>query len=443
MPYTPHTKEDISSMLSVVGLKDESELFDTIPKELRAKSFDLPEGMSEFEAYDKLKEIAKKNKNDRVLFMGGGYYDHIIPSVVDALSMRSEFYTAYTPYQAEASQGTLQALYEYQSLICRLFEMDVTNASMYDGGTALAEAALMSIRVRRRDKVLLDYRVNPIYKDIVKTYLKTRGFEVVEVGGEGVEFDKENVLKYIDESIASYIFQNPNFFGSIEEYDDIVSALHDKKALAIGLFYPVSLGILKTPGEMDVDIACADGQSLGNYLGFGGPSFGIMTTKKEFMRQIPGRIVGKTVDRDGKTAYVLTLQAREQHIRREKATSNICSNQNLMALRATIFLSSVGKEGLKDMAEQNLQKANYLKDKLLEIEGVQILNNTYTFNEFVVKLPKSSGKILNGFRKRGIYAGVDLTKVYKEFENSLLVAVTEKRTKEQLDEYVSVLKDLL
>ena len=443
MPYTPHTKEDISSMLETIGLKDESELFDTIPKELRAKSFDLPEGMSEFEAYDKLKEIANKNKNDKVLFMGGGYYEHIIPSVVDALSQRSEFYTAYTPYQAEASQGTLQALYEYQSLICRLFEMDVTNASMYDGGTALAEAALMSIRVRRRDKVLLDSRVNPIYKDIVKTYLKTRGFEVIEVGGEGVELDKEDILEHIDESVASYIFQNPNFFGSIEEYDDIISTLHEKKALAIGLFYPISLGILKTPGEMGVDIACADGQSLGNYLGFGGPSFGIMATKKDFLRQIPGRIVGKTVDRNGKTAYVLTLQAREQHIRREKATSNICSNQNLMALRATIFLSSIGKEGFKDMAEQNLQNANYLKEKLSAINGVQVLNNAYTFNEFVIKLPKSSSEVLNGFRQRGIYAGIDLSKLYKGFENSLLVAVTEKRTKEQLDEYVSILKDLL
>ncbi len=443
MPYTPHTKEDISSMLDTIALKDESELFDTIPKELRAKSFDLPDGMSEFEAYDKLKKIAEKNQNDKVLFMGGGYYDHIIPSIVDALSMRSEFYTAYTPYQAEASQGTLQALYEYQSLICRLFEMDVTNASMYDGGTALAEAALMSIRVRRREKVLLDYRVNPIYKDIVKTYLKTRGFEVVEVGGEGVEFDKDEIISQIDENVASYIFQNPNFFGSIEEYDEIISALHDKKALAIGLFYPISLGILKTPGEMGIDIACADGQSLGNYLGFGGPSFGIMATKREFMRQIPGRVVGKTVDRNGKTAYVLTLQAREQHIRREKATSNICSNQNLMALRATIFLSSIGKEGFKDMAEQNLQNANYLKEKVSQIEGINVLNRAFIFNEFVIKLPKSSSEVLNSFRKRGIYGGIDLSKLYKNFENSLLVAVTEKRTKEQLDEYVKVLKDLL
>ena len=443
MPYTPHTKEDISSMLDTIALKDESELFDTIPKELRAKSFDLPEGMSEFEAYDKLKKIAEKNKNDKVLFMGGGYYEHIIPSVVDSLSQRSEFYTAYTPYQAEASQGTLQALYEYQSLICRLFEMDVTNASMYDGGTALAEAALMSIRVRRREKVLLDYRVNPIYKDIVKTYLQTRGFEVVEVGGEGVEFDKDEIISQIGENVASYIFQNPNFFGSIEEYDEIISALHEKKALAIGLFYPISLGILKTPGEIGVDIACADGQSLGNYLGFGGPSFGIMATKREFMRQIPGRVVGKTVDRNGKTAYVLTLQAREQHIRREKATSNICSNQNLMALRATIFLSSIGKEGFKDMAEQNLQNANYLKEKVSQIEGINVLNRAFIFNEFIIKLPKSSSEVLNSFRKRGIYGGIDLSKLYKNFENSLLVAVTEKRTKEDLDEYVKVLKDIL
>jgi glycine dehydrogenase subunit 1 len=443
MPYTPHTKEDISLMLKEIGLKKEDELFDVVPKELRAKSFDLPEGMSEFEAYEKLKNIASKNNTDKVLFMGGGYYDHVIPACVDALSSRSEFYTAYTPYQAEASQGTLQALYEYQTLICRLFEMDETNASMYDGGSALAEAALMSIRARRRDKVLLDYRVNPIYKDIVKTYLKTRGFDVVEVGKEGVEFDKESIFKEIDEKTASYIFQNPNFFGSVEDYEEIIQALHSKKALAIGLFYPLSLGVLKTPGEMDVDIACADGQSLGNYLGFGGPSFGIMAAKKEFIRQLPGRIVGKTVDRNGKEAFVLTLQAREQHIRREKATSNICSNQNLMALRATIFLTSIGKEGLKELAELNLQKAAYLKELLLKINGVEVVNRAFTFNEFVIKLPKNSSKIFEKFKLEGFYAGIELGKIDKNYENHLLIAVTEKRTKEQMDRFAKLLGEMI
>ncbi len=443
MPYTPHTKDDISLMLKEIGLKKEEELFDIVPKKLRAKSFNIPESMSEFEAFEKLKNIALKNKTDKVLFMGGGYYDHIIPACVDALSLRSEFYTAYTPYQAEASQGTLQALYEYQSLICRLFEMDITNASMYDGGTALAEAALMSIRVRKKDKVLLDRRVNPVYKDIIKTYLKTRGFEVVEVGGNGIEFDKDLILKEVDDKTASYIFQNPNFFGSVENYKEIIRFLHDKKALAIGLFYPISLGVLTTPGEMGVDIACADGQSLGNYLGFGGASFGIMTAKKEFMRQIPGRIAGKTVDRFGKEAFVLTLQAREQHIRREKATSNICSNQNLMALRAAIFLSSIGKEGLKELSGLNMQKSNYLKNQLSVINGIEIANKAFTFNEFVIKLPIDSSNVLKAFAKEGIYAGIDLGKFDKNHKNHLLVAVTEKRTKEQMDKFVQLLGEMI
>jgi len=249
MPFTPHTKEDVVSMLETIGLNEESELFDSVPKELRAKSFDLPEGLSEFEAYDKIKEIAKKNRADKLLFMGGGYYDHIIPSCVDALSMRSEFYTAYTPYQAEASQGTLQALYEYQTLVCRLTGMDVTNASMYDGGTAFAEAALMAVRIRRRDRILLDKFVNPIYKEIVKTYLSFRDIEVIEV---------EDVSNHIDESIACYLFQNPNFLGSIKDFSDISEKLHEVKALSVALVYPISLGLVKSPASMGADIVCAE-----------------------------------------------------------------------------------------------------------------------------------------------------------------------------------------
>ncbi len=434
MPFTPHTKEDVVSMLETIGLSEESELFDSVPKELRAKSFDLPEGLSEFEAYDKIKEIAKKNRADKTLFMGGGYYDHVIPSCVDALSMRSEFYTAYTPYQAEASQGTLQALYEYQTLVCRLTGMDVTNASMYDGGTAFAEAALMAVRIRRRDRVLLDKFVNPVYKEIVKTYLSFRDIEVIEV---------EDVSSYIDESIACYLFQNPNFLGSISDFSEISQKLHEVKALSVALVYPISLGLVKTPASMGVDIVCADGQSLGNYLGFGGPSFGIIAAKEEFVRNIPGRIVGKTLDKNGKEAFVLTLQAREQHIRRERATSNICSNQNLMALRATIFLSALGESGFRDMANLNFQKSEYLKNKLSKLEGVKIYNQEPTFNEFVIETPLKASKLLQEFNKRGIYGGIDLGKVYEGFENRILVAVTEKRTKEEIDGYVKVLGELI
>jgi len=443
MPYTPHTKEDVSSMLEIIGLKDEDALFDSIPKELRVKSFALPDGLSEFEVFEALKDIGKKNKIDKTLFIGGGYYDHGVPSAVDALSMRSEFYTAYTPYQAEASQGTLQALYEYQSLICRLFEMDVTNASMYDGGTALAEAALMAIRIRKRDKVIVDSGVNPVYKTILKTYLKIRGFEVEEIKSKSFETDVNEVLSKIDEQTACFIFQNPNFFGSVQDFSDIIEKLHSVKALAVGSFYPVSLGLLKTPGAMGVDIATADGQSLGNYLGFGGPSFGIMATKKEFIRQIPGRIVGKTVDKEDKEAFVLTLQAREQHIRRQKATSNICSNQNLMALRATIFLSLLGKNGFKELSALNHLKTNYLKDELSKIDNITIKNLTPTFNEFVIKLPKKASKIIEQMSKSDIYAGIDLGKTDKNLDEFLLVAVTERRTKKQMDKFVKVLKEAL
>jgi len=443
MPYTPHTKNDIDSMLKTVGVKSEESLFDTVPKEIRAKSFNLPSGKSEFEVYESFKALANKNSTDKTLFVGGGYYDHIVPSVVDALSMRSEFYTAYTPYQAEASQGTLQALYEYQSLVCRLFEMDATNASMYDGATAMCEAALMAIRIRKREKVVVDSGVNPIYKRVLNTYLNTRGFETLEMDSVGCEHDKEALFEALDEKCACYIFQNPNFYGSIEEYEDIIEFVHSKKILTIGSFYPVSLGLLKTPGEMGVDIAVADGQSLGNYLSFGGPSFGIMATKREFLRQLPGRIVAKTVDKNQKTAYVLTLQAREQHIRREKATSNICSNQNLMALRAAIFLTSLGKEGFKELSSLNLSKANYLKNRLKELKGIDILNKAATFNEFVVELPKNAKEVIDDMAKEGIFTGIDLSKLDNKESNRLLVSVTEKRTKEQMDEYVSKIERMI
>ena len=443
MPYTPHTKQDISSMLQTIGIKNEESLFDDIPKDIRAKSFDLPSGKSEFETYDELKRVSQKNKTDKAIFMGGGYYEHIVPAVVDALSMRSEFYTAYTPYQAEASQGTLQALYEYQSLVCRLFDMDATNASMYDGGSALCEAALMAIRVRRRQKVVVDSGVNPIYKEMLNTYLKTRGFEIVFLKGDKCEADKEEIFANVDENTACYIFQNPNFFGSIEDKEEIIEFIHSKKALAVGSFYPISLGVLKSPGEMGVDIATAEGQSLGNYLSFGGPGFGIMATKKEFIRQLPGRIVAKTVDKEGRDAYVLTLQAREQHIRREKATSNICSNQNLMALRAAIFLTSLGKEGFKELSYLNLSKANYLKDELSKIDAIKVENKAEIFNEFVIRTPLRGELFLEEMAKKGIYGGINLENLDPNLKNQVLVSVTETKDKEMLDRYVELVRGIV
>ena len=441
MPYTPHTTEDVRTMLAQIGIEDESELFANVPEALRAKSFNLAEGQSEFEVFETFKALAAKNDTDKTCFIGGGYYDHIIPTAVDALSMRSEFYTAYTPYQAEASQGTLQALYEYQSMICNLTGMEATNASMYDGGTAMAEAALMAVRITRKKKILIDSGVNPIYSKIVKTYLAYHDLEVVclDVTGDHSSMD----VALIDESVAGYIFQNPNFFGSIEDYSAIIEALHDAKAVAIMSAYPIALGLIKTPGELDVDIYCGDGQSLGNYLGFGGPSFGILATKEKYIRNLPGRIVGMTDDKEGKRAYVLTLQAREQHIRRDRATSNICSNQNLMALRATIFLSLLGKAGFKALSEQNYHKANYLKEELAKIEKIKIYNQNPTFNEFVIEVPITSEQFLTKMKEKGFFAGLQLDALYHDFENRVLVSVTEKRTKAQIDAFVASVKEIV
>ncbi len=444
MPYTPHTKDDVQKMCAQIGIKSEDELFASIPSELRAKSFDLEEGLSEFEVFENFKAMANQNDTSKVSFLGGGYYDHIIPTAVDALSTRSEFYTAYTPYQAEASQGTLQALYEYQTMICNLTGMEATNASMYDGGTAIAEAALMAVRIgRKRKKIIVDSGVNPIYIKILKTYLAYHELEVITLEVKNDGSDRDTLLGLIDDSIAGYIFQNPNFFGSIEDYSEIIKALHDVKAVAIMSSYPIALGILKSAGEVDADIYCGDGQSLGNYLGFGGPSFGILACKQKYIRNLPGRIVGITDDREGKRSYVLTLQAREQHIRRDKATSNICSNQNLMALRATMFLSLLGKEGFEKLALQNYNKSEYLKAELSKVNGVKIYNQKPTFNEFVIELPISASEFIDKMEEKGFFAGLRLETLYENFENRVLVSTTEKRTKAQIDSFVASLKEIV
>ena len=364
MPYTPHTAKEVQQMLEVIGVENEEAIFDSVPQPLRPKAFEVPEGIDEFSAFEYFKSVAQKNSTHYLSFLGGGYYDHIIPSAVDALSSRAEFYTAYTPYQAEASQGTLQSLYEYQSLMCRLFNMEVSNASLYDGGTALAEAALMACRITHRNKIIVDKGINPEYIKIIQTYLTFRDIACVIIDYQGDGTDIAKSVEHIDDQTAGYILQNPNFLGSVQDFSPIIDKLHRHKALAIGSFYPISLGLLKTPGEMDIDIACGDGQSLGNYINFAGPSFGIITTKQAYIRGVPGRIIGKTTDKNGKEMFALTLQAREQHIRRHRATSNICTNQNLLALRASIFLSLIGKAGLTSLAHTIYHKSEYLKKSI-------------------------------------------------------------------------------
>ena len=436
--YCPHTPQEIQEMLSVIGINSVEELFAPIPSELRAKTFNLPPGLSEFETYDKMKAIAGEN-SDMLNFIGGGFYDHIIPAVVDHLSGRAEFYTAYTPYQPECSQGTLQALFEYQTAICRLTGLDVSNASLYDGATACAEAAMMALRITGRNRIIVDGCVNPFSRQVLKTYLFNLDVEIIEIPPLDGVLHREALEPLLNDGVAAVMVQNPNFFGSIDDFSSLADQVHSVGALVVASVYPISLGILKTPGEMGVDIAVGDGQSLGNPLSFGGPSFGFIAAKKPFIRNMPGRIIGETVDKNGKRGYVLTLQAREQHIKRHKATSNICSNQGLCALRGLIFLSSVGKEGLVEMARLNRDKAEYAKARLAELEGVRVLQAA-TFNEFTVFLTKPAEMVVAALLKHGIAAGVPLSNYYDDSEHAMVVTVTEKRSRKDIDVLVKELE---
>jgi len=430
--YIPHTPEEIKQMLSTIGAKSIDALFEDIPVSLRPQSFNLPASKSEFAVTRALGNLAAKNATGLVNFVGAGFYDHFIPAAVDSLSSRSEFYTAYTPYQPECAQGWLQAIYEYQSIICELTGLDVSNASLYDGGTALFESALMAVRHTRRNKIILDSGVNLIYRTMLYTYTSNLAIEFVEIPVEHGQSCRAELFRHLDNQTAAVIFQNPNFFGAVDDYTDAVERVHKCGALAVASVYPVSLGMLKTPGEMGFDIATGEGQSLGIPLSFGGPYLGFMAAKSCLLRQMPGRIVGSTVDSDGKRGFVLTLQTREQHIRREKATSNICSNEALCALRAAIFVSLLGHEGFKQLAEQNYQKAEFAKERLSRINGVQVKRACPTFNEFTVCLPRQADAVVERMIEKGFACGFPLGRFYKGMDNYLLIAVTEKRTKDEI-----------
>lgn len=432
MSYIPHTKEDIKEMLAVIGVSSIDELFKDIPASLRPKSFNLPGAKSEFEVTQILRKLSLKNATGLINFVGAGFYDHFIPAAVDALANRAEFYTAYTPYQPECSQGWLQAIYEYQTIICELTELDVSNASLYDGGTAIFEAMMMAVRHTGRNKIIMDSGVSLIYRTMLYTYTSNLSIEFVEIPVVHGQSSREELLKHLDDKTAAVILQNPNFFGAVDDYSDVVEEAHKCGALAILSVYPVSLGMLKTPGEMGFDIATGEGQSLGIPLSFGGPYLGFIAAKNQLVRQMPGRIVGATVDSDGKRGFVLTLQTREQHIRREKATSNICSNEALCALRAAIFVSLLGKDGLTELAGQNYQKAEFAKDALARISGVQVKRSSPTFNEFTILLPRQADEVVQRMVDKGFACGFPLGRFYKGMDNYLLIAITEKRTKEEI-----------
>ena len=431
MSYIPHTEEDIRGMLAAVGAGSVEDLFADIPPALRPQSFVVPRGRSEFEVTEYLKRLAAKNATHLVNFVGGGFYDHFIPAAVDAIAGRSEFVTAYTPYQSECSQGWLQALYEYQSVICELTGLDAANASLYDGGTALYEAAMMALRHTGRPRIVMDSGVSLIYRTMLHTYTSNLSIEIVEASTAGLRSSREELARLIDDRTAAVILQNPSFFGTVDDYADVVAEAHRHGALAVASVYPVSLGMLKTPGETGFDIATGEGQSFGVPLSFGGPYLGFMACRKELVRQMPGRIVGATVDRKGRRGFVLTLQAREQHIRRERATSNICSNEALCALRAAVFAILLGAEGLAELATVNYHKAEFAKATFAGIPGVEVTRDP-TFNEFTVRLPRNADEVVYRMFDKGFACGFPLGRFYRGMDRHLLVAVTEKRTREEI-----------
>ena len=443
MPYIPTTGQDREVMLKTIGIPDVDALFADIPHAARVAGLKLPSGRSELDVFEHLHELSRRNAHGLVSFLGGGYYDHFIPACVDELSARSEFYTAYTPYQPEASQGTLQAIFEYQSAICRITDMEVANASLYDGGTALYEAAMMAIRLTGRRKILLDSGVNPIYRNILVSYTSNLSVDFEEIPVVHGQSDRERIAAALDDKTAAVILQNPNFFGAVDDFTDVIAAAHAKGVMAVMSVYPVSLGLLKTPGQMGADIVTGEGQSLGLPLSFGGPYLGFMASRMAHVRKMPGRIAGASQDSAGRRGFVLTLQAREQHIRREKAMSNICSNEALCALRALIYLSWLGKHGFKDLATTCAQKAEYAKTRLAAIPGVGVKKSAPTFNEFTIELPCEASGLVSRMIDRGFAPGFPLGRYYKGMDNYLLVAVTEKRTREQIGMFAEALEAAL
>jgi glycine dehydrogenase subunit 1 len=446
MPYLPHGNDDIKQMLKKIGVDRFEDLLKNIPEVLKGNvSLDLPGALSELEIQQEMHTLLAQNTacHQTISFLGAGAYDHFIPTVVDFIISRPEFSTAYTPYQAEVSQGTLQTMYEFQSLICELTGMDVSNASMYDAATAMTEAILMANNIKRKkNDFILSSAIHPLYRMTMETYARSWDLNIIDCPLKDDQTDLAALEKLITENTAAVVVQSPNFFGCIEDTASFSETAHKHDALFIQGVDPISLAILKTPGDVDADIAFGEGQSLGNHLNFGGPYLGLFTVKQEYVRKMPGRIAGMTEDTDGNRGYVLTLQTREQHIRREKATSNICSNEALCALAATVYLALMGRSGLTQVAELCIQKAHYLQEKICELPGYSALNNAPFFKEFVVEAPLPAKKIIQKAVDQMIYAGIDLGTYFPERKNQLLIAVTEKRTKEELDKFVAFLADI-
>ncbi len=442
MPFLPNTDSDRKEMLKEIGVESFEDLIKIIPEEIRLrKKLDLLPKLSEYEVVKMLEEYSNKNitASTHVCFMGGGSYDHFIPSVIGSLTDRSEFKTAYTPYQAEVSQGTLQAMYEFQSMICALTGMDVANASLYDGATALAEACQLSHAHNRKSEFLIAGTLNPNYKMVVDTACAGRKLVFKSFINEEGTCNLEELAANISDKTSAVIVQHPNAYGNLEDVYEIEKIAHSKGALLIVSVDPISLGILQAPGTYNADIVVAEGQPFGIPMSYGGPYLGLFATKQELVRKIPGRLSGVTVDSEGVQSYVLTLQTREQQIKREKATSNICTNQGLFMLTATIYLSLMGKEGIKEVAEQSFAKAHYFAEKVKQIPGFSLLNDKPFFREFLLMTPVAPAKIIEEAEKQGILGGIDTAK-FPDCKLGLLVAFTEKRTVAEMDKYLDFLK---
>jgi len=443
MRYIPHTEQDVREMLDVIGVGSVAELFRSIPESFRLnRPLNLPNALSEAELFAELRRLSEKNRVcGFTSFVGAGIYDHYAPAMVDHILRRSEFYTAYTPYQPEVSQGTLQALFEYQTLISQLMEMDVTNASMYDGATGCTEAVLMARRMqRKRSRVLMARNVHPEFRRVTRTYMTNFLNELDDVGFDATgRLDRADLAKKLNDETACVVVGHPNYFGVLEDLDELAKIVHEAGALLVVTFSePVAYGILPGPGRAGADIVTGEGQSFLGAMNFGGPSLGIFCTREANVRQMPGRVCGVTTDADGRRGFVLTLSTREQHIRREKATSNICTNQGLCALSATVFLALMGRNGLRRLAELNLAKAEYLKNELKKVKGVELAFSGPTFNEFVVKTShKPAADIRCDLYGKNLLAGVDLREDYPELGSHLLLCVTESHSRRQIDELVA------
>lgn len=445
MPYIPHTAEEIQKMLRTIGVNSTDDLFSDIAEEIRLKrALNLPRGLSEKETWDKINGLASKNKHmgKHICFLGVGAYQHYCPKAVKHILSRSEFYTAYTPYQPEISQGTLQTIFEYQTMICELTGMDAANASHYDGATALAEGVSLAIDVTKRKHVLISSLVHPEYRQTVATYLEGKNITLDQIPYQDGLTSKKELEQRMNKNTAAVVMQTPNFFGAIEELSYAAQVAQQTGALLIVCVDPISLGILEAPGNLQADVVVGEGQSLGLPLNFGGPYLGFMAVKNKYVRRLPGRIVGKTQDRLGNEGYVLTLQAREQHIRRERASSNICSNQALCALGAAVYLSLMGPEGIREVGRQCIQKGIYTKKLLSKIPGIKIPFPATTFKEFIVETTEEPQRINEHLWKAGIMGGLDVSGFYPELKNHILLCVTEMRTREDIEKLASVWGDM-